>query len=123
MRRRAIDDGPNGTEESRPGLIVETDDDACLGQIGRELAVLTPSGNSMYDAMYSKDATKHTSAHVFHLTPRSAFDGLIYFPQVGFYLQMSLSHGYLLRIIINQVREVSIVYCQWIIIAYGIPFH
>ena len=47
--------------------------------------------------------------------PRSAFD--------GFYLQMSLSHGYLLRIRINQVREVSIVYCQWIVIAYGIPFH
>ena len=47
--------------------------------------------------------------------PRSAFD--------GFYLQISLSHGYLLRIRINQVREVSIVYCQWIVIAYGIPFH
>ena len=47
--------------------------------------------------------------------PRSAFD--------GFYLKMSLSHGYLLRIRINQVREVSIVYCQWIVIAYGIPFH
>ena len=47
--------------------------------------------------------------------PRSAFD--------GFYLQMSLSHGYLLQIRINQVREVSIVYCQWIVIAYGIPFH
>ena len=47
--------------------------------------------------------------------PRSAFD--------VFYLQMSLSHGYLLRIRINQVREVSIVYCQWIVIAYGIPFH
>ena len=46
----------------------------------------------------------------------SAFD--------GFYLQMSLSHCYLLRIRINQVREVSIVYYQWIvIIAYGIPFH
>ena len=47
--------------------------------------------------------------------PRSAFD--------GFYHKMSLSHGYLLRIRINQVREVSIVYCQWIVIAYGIPFH
>ena len=47
--------------------------------------------------------------------PRSDFD--------GFYLQMSLSHGYLLQIRINQVREVSIVYCQWIVIAYGIPFH
>ena len=47
--------------------------------------------------------------------PRSDFD--------GFYLQMSLSHGYLLRIRINKVREVSIVYCQWIDIAYGIPFH
>ena len=47
--------------------------------------------------------------------PRSAFH--------GFYLQMSLSYGYLLRIRINQVREVSIVYCQWIVIAYGIPFH
>ena len=49
------------------------------------------------------------------ILPRSAFD--------GFYLQMSLSHGYLFRIRINQVREVSIVYCQWIVIAYGIPFH
>ena len=45
--------------------------------------------------------------------PRSAFDGFVYFPRSafgGFYLQMSLSHGYLLRIRINQVREVSIVY-------------
>ena len=55
------------------------------------------------------------------LDPRSAFDGFIYFS--GFYLQMSLSHGYLLRIRINQVREVSIVYCQWTVIAYSVPFH
>ena len=47
--------------------------------------------------------------------PRSAID--------RFYLQMSLSHGYLLRIRINQVREVSKVDYQWIVIAYGIPFH
>ena len=46
---------------------------------------------------------------VLSIFPRSAFD--------GFYLQMSLSHGYLLQIRINQVREVSIVYCQWIVIA------
>ena len=46
------------------------------------------------------------------ISPRSAFDGV--------YLQMSLSHGYLLRIRINQVREV---YCQWIVIANGILFH
>ena len=32
---------------------------------------------------------------------------------------MSLSHDYLLRIRINQVREVFIVYCQWIVIAYS----
>ena len=45
--------------------------------------------------------------------PRSAFG--------GFYLQISLSHGYLLRIRINQMREVSIVYCQWVVIARSRP--
>lgn len=47
MRWCTVHHGPNGTEEGGPSLVVETDDNTCLGQVHSKLMVVTPCGSKI----------------------------------------------------------------------------